>query len=685
MDRNSASEDILFLILPYIISGVFYILSATGIIFDYSFDHINRFGISILLIIAIVVIIAVFFKTRKNFYKPVKLPAVILLTTFFSILVQLSSGVLWNLYFPLFILLALRMERIQAYIVIILISTCEISSSLFAQHNSFSIRIFQLILLYITIEIIQRVFSFRSHLIKGKKRTEQVEFSGLDKISEVEKIAGRTRGNVIDLIFRNPNVRTVVVLYLENTVEGLRLKIADFRSSAVDSIALNMSLKPGGIIPGLVVKERKYFLVENFTRPSGNLGYYKENIDVGSFCGVPIYFNDEVIGAICEDSSEEGAFNEERAFDLMVYSQILTDVLQISSYLEKKELSATALELINDLSNKFIHSLYLKEVLDVFVRKMKETFSYDDYFIALCADSNSIKIIRSSYNLIKPFEPGELVNLKDNMIMRLIIERNIPLMEKNFHRQNDIPRFLIEPNDGSINVASFIGIPVPSKDQVAGSVFILSTYLNNFNKRDQEILEVYGRLLGAAIERSRLYEEKEKLAIKDGLTGLFNHRYLQEVLEEEISRSQRTSKPMSFCLIDIDYFKKVNDTYGHRTGDKVLRIISLFVKKSVRNFDIVARYGGEELAIILPSCSNKQAVIIAEKVRKGIENLGIPIDEESFLNITVSIGVSSYPLRALNKMNLIEDADKSLYAAKGAGRNRVSYSGKLVKVNTEEI
>jgi len=89
MDRNSASEDILFLILPYIISGVFYILSATGIIFDYSFDHINRFGISILLIIAIVVIIAVFFKTRKNFYKPVKLPAVILLTTFFSILVQL--------------------------------------------------------------------------------------------------------------------------------------------------------------------------------------------------------------------------------------------------------------------------------------------------------------------------------------------------------------------------------------------------------------------------------------------------------------------------------------------------------------------------------------------------------------------------------------------------------------------
>jgi diguanylate cyclase (GGDEF)-like protein len=159
----------------------------------------------------------------------------------------------------------------------------------------------------------------------------------------------------------------------------------------------------------------------------------------------------------------------------------------------------------------------------------------------------------------------------------------------------------------------------------------------------------------------------EHLATSDGLTGLYNRRYLDTSLANELARSQRYGHDMSIIMFDVDHFKQFNDEHGHDQGDRVLQLMSRIVKGQIRTLDIPCRYGGEEFLIILPETNHEYAMGIAERLRKKIEET--PLDG---LNVTVSIGVASYPAIVVeNYQEFIEAADKALYEAKNAGRNCV--------------
>ncbi|MBI5183043.1 MAG: diguanylate cyclase [Nitrospinae bacterium] len=180
------------------------------------------------------------------------------------------------------------------------------------------------------------------------------------------------------------------------------------------------------------------------------------------------------------------------------------------------------------------------------------------------------------------------------------------------------------------------------------------------------------RLLEKDQERIRkLNIQLKKLAITDGLTGLYNYRYFHKRLSEELSRAVRFNLSLSYIMIDIDYFKNINDMYGHQVGDEILQGLSIILKDSIRDIDIAARYGGEEFALILPQIDKEGAGIMAERLREKIEsyffsNCSKPI------NITVSIGVATYPGDGIKDGNdLLKRADDALYKAKHMGRNRV--------------
>jgi diguanylate cyclase (GGDEF)-like protein len=162
------------------------------------------------------------------------------------------------------------------------------------------------------------------------------------------------------------------------------------------------------------------------------------------------------------------------------------------------------------------------------------------------------------------------------------------------------------------------------------------------------------------------------LAFTDPLTGLFNHRYFQETLSHEFTRASRYSIPLSLMVMDIDFFKKFNDTYGHLVGDKVLRHVAGIFKNSIREqIDTVARYGGEEFAVILPETTLEGAQQFAERIRSKVEETAL-IDEENQLSVTLSIGVACTRVTECNKTSdLVEAADNALYWAKEHGRNQV--------------
>ena len=177
--------------------------------------------------------------------------------------------------------------------------------------------------------------------------------------------------------------------------------------------------------------------------------------------------------------------------------------------------------------------------------------------------------------------------------------------------------------------------------------------------------------IGKYLIKSRDFEQQYKLATTDGLTELYNHRYFQEQIRMQAEQAKRYNNNFSLIIIDIDFFKKFNDTLGHQSGDAVLRQVSQTLKKNVRATDIVCRYGGEEMSIILPNTIKEEAYTTAEKICSRVAGRKFKLVGDKETNVTISLGVSTYPFDGDTAQKIIEAADKKLYEAKNNGRNQV--------------
>jgi len=168
--------------------------------------------------------------------------------------------------------------------------------------------------------------------------------------------------------------------------------------------------------------------------------------------------------------------------------------------------------------------------------------------------------------------------------------------------------------------------------------------------------------------------ELERLATQDGLTGLANRRYFNDLLDKEWARAARDKTQVALVLVDVDLFKKLNDTYGHPTGDECLRKVAAVLQNAIhRPGDVAARYGGEEFAILLPGNTQAGAGLLAGRMRREVENLRVEHNESPFGHMTISCGVAALrPDATRPPVELVEKADQALYRAKEEGRNRVA-------------
>ena len=189
--------------------------------------------------------------------------------------------------------------------------------------------------------------------------------------------------------------------------------------------------------------------------------------------------------------------------------------------------------------------------------------------------------------------------------------------------------------------------------------------------KEEDFFKVVVKQAFIIMENSWLYNKVKSLAVTDSLTGIYNHGFLYECLCKEYARAERYKLPLSFLMLDMDYFKKVNDSYGHPQGDTVLCKISRILRNNVRVCDTIGRYGGEEFSIILPESKLEDSVSLAERIRKEVEQYNFG-DVNKVIKCTASIGVSSYPCPDVKNLeDLINKADRALYNAKAEGRNRV--------------
>jgi diguanylate cyclase (GGDEF)-like protein len=263
-----------------------------------------------------------------------------------------------------------------------------------------------------------------------------------------------------------------------------------------------------------------------------------------------------------------------------------------------------------------------------------------------------------------------------------------------------------------IGVKSVICVPLVGKMGPRGAIYLQSvTAAHGFRKSDLFLLTSLSTPIALAIENALLYAERkraeerlqkasenlekevmnrtselrraksrlEELSITDGLTGLYNYRHLIQSLETELRRSKRYQRTLSLLLMDIDYFKNLNDTYGHLCGDYVIKTVGQLLKNNVRGTDVAARYGGDELAVMLIETDTKNALEVAEKLKQEIESHTFQWHQNQ-LSVNLSIGAATAPAPGIQEVSdLVQAADQALYRAKRAGRNTVVVFGQEEK------
>lgn len=347
---------------------------------------------------------------------------------------------------------------------------------------------------------------------------------------------------------------------------------------------------------------------------------------------------------------------------------------------EKREREQRALaEALRDTAAILNTSLDLEKVFDYILITVERVIPYDAMFIMMIEDgvARTVRNLGFDAQLNHFLSNWEVPVEKVPFFMQMTETRKaltIADTTESYH-WHTIPE--LEP------VRAFVGVPIVVDDQVIGFLNLgLRTPIVYGADEYANRLQAFANQSALSIRNARLYSQMQHLSIIDELTGLYNRRGLLEVGRREVSRLQRFKRPLSALFIDIDHFKQFNDRYSYAVGDMVLSFVADFLQNSVREVDMVGRYGGEEIVILLPEISKAGAFEVAERLRRGIEGLRIASDQGD-LNVTVSVGVAELSpipgqtlalgnLQRKRLMDLIALAGSALKEAKLGGRNRVA-------------
>ena len=447
-----------------------------------------------------------------------------------------------------------------------------------------------------------------------------------------------------------------------------------FRDAITGSEKLNRSAQIGegeGLL-GWVWREQEALRLTNFSHPPENLVYYFYEENIQSLLAVPIIRNGSgvVEGILVVDSLQEGYFTTEDERLVWLAANHMMKELETAEQRRREINEARVSHALYKVSEVLNSSIDLEEVLDATMACVTRIVEADMVVLALYDDDAALStVIRAEGEnaeaiLGKTFTPDEslvgwVTTPEQYLYYPDFSKRRIqkPLFGKNFPPIKGIGTFFCYP---LVSGAEFMGSITTIFVDEEGAI----------NDYERNALATTARMAATSIANANLHRRVAQLATTDGLTGLYNHRYFQDRLTEKMEEARRHPTRHTLIMVDIDHFKKVNDTYGHPVGDVVLREIARLLRDSIRNVDIAARYGGEEFVLLLVHTPPDGALKLAERIRKQASKLTFKAEEGSF-RITISMGIATFPDDARSKQTFIERADHALYHAKETGRNRV--------------
>ncbi len=373
---------------------------------------------------------------------------------------------------------------------------------------------------------------------------------------------------------------------------------------------------------------------------------------------VPLKVCDEVVGVLDCQSDRIDHFDRETIDLLTLFSTQASIALQNARLYSLERQRARQLEAINKIAQESTAVMELEDLLGHACSVIQQAFQVSH--VALLLREEGELVMRAHQGDLTPRLPlGQRLSVADEPWSEVIASHNA-VVEKDLGGFSESARLFEE-------TGSRMSIPLISFGQTLGVLTLHSSRLNAFRQSELQSLESVADICATAIQNAHYVERVKQLAYLDGLTGIFNRRFFELRIGEELERARRYGTGMAVIIADIDQFKSLNDEFGHLLGDEVLRQVSSLFHQQLRKTDVVCRYGGEEFAILLSQVNAQQALAIAEKLRCHVEAWQFPGVPRT---VTISAGVAACPDHGSSRDELVRAADNALYAAKQLGRNR---------------
>jgi diguanylate cyclase (GGDEF)-like protein len=488
----------------------------------------------------------------------------------------------------------------------------------------------------------------------------------MDRAAELEEALTR----LVRLARAALGAHAVVYFDVDRQREAAYLRAADGPANLGRGAVVSLSEDPFAF----VLDRRAAFYATDFKRLLWSLPYYKGEVRVGSLLAVPVWTADVVYGVLVADMLEIQALTGGAHELLEAFAAMAADaILRARASLSREELG-------QEFKAVYVVSRDLAALTDrapvnrLLIRSARQLVPLEAAAVVMVDEAQTRYVVEETHGWARELEGREVALTERTWAAWVLRSGEDPYLLDNVAGHRDRMPILVL-DEGSDRAESLLAVPLKARNRTLGALMITGRR-GAFDAAATRVLGVLANQAAAALSTIQLKDRIQDMAVRDGLTGLYNRRAFDEQLRHALGREDRQKGRLGLVLLDIDHFKKLNDTFGHPAGDAVLRHTAHVVEQHLRRADEAARFGGEEFALILPGTDEAGALRLAERVRGGVEKAQL-VFEGARLSVTVSLGVAVWPSDGKDEEALLGAADRALYAAKQSGRNRVAAASSL--------
>jgi diguanylate cyclase (GGDEF)-like protein len=482
--------------------------------------------------------------------------------------------------------------------------------------------------------------------------------------------AARSLEAIVALARRAVSAHTVAYFAVDRDRDLAFLKAAAGPETVLPDAAIPLGADP----IAFVLDRDTSFYATAYDRLLQALPYYRGSVRIGTLLAVPVSAAGVAVGVLVADQLEVQAFTGREPELLEAFAALLAESLSHSKAAVSREERTVELGALANVSAQLAEQVERRGVYRLLLRAAHDLVAFESAAILRADEAETRYTLEAATGWARGFKGREVALSERTWGAWVLRSAQEPyLLDDLAGAEQRMP--ILALDEGGRRAQSLLAVPLRSSNTNLGALMLMGRR-GTFDATANRVLKILANQAAAVLRTIWLVEQRTELAVRDGLTGLYNRRSFNDLLGRAIAREERQSGRFALMMLDLDHFKKLNDTHGHPAGDEALRVASRAIEGNLRRGDVAARYGGEEFVAILPGADEEGGVAQAERVRRALAETPVAF-EGARMAITASFGVAVWPEGGEGAPALVEAADRALYAAKQRGRNRVVAASSL--------